>query len=334
MAWKYKLRIGGSSKELDDFARELQRLGHTGSTVFFFKPNRKRWLYTNWINGKYSVYSDELGVVDASLQLPQDHDLALALATQQEGNEIHEGEYAVEYTGLLYRRHGLNYYEVGGDRVVGTKLFGGSKATLEELRNYFLIRPQYSALHERSLTSDQRYSQHRNGEPTSEKRKIIGYKSPFDLYRGEIPAGTVYKPLSFSRPTVYGAVDGNGKPLDSGKHNMPAEIVEKWEPVYEEREVRLQRNGYNIIISKKGIQVSHSEGVKKCWVKVEDLRQTLGYYSRLYHWDRVNDHGSKEGLHEWMITADTFTIGCTSGFKRTDIEEAIKIFDDMGGQEV
>lgn len=63
--------------------------------------------------------------------------------------------------------------------------------------------------------------------------KIIAYKAPIDLYNGAIPKGTLYKPIASNKNVVYAAVNSDNKPIDSGRTNLPKEIVEQWVPVYE-----------------------------------------------------------------------------------------------------
>ena len=63
-------------------------------------------------------------------------------------------------------------------------------------------------------------------------KTIIGYKAPYDMFGGDIEKDTLYKPLASKFNTMYAAVDANGKCIDSGKTNLPKEIVETWEAVY------------------------------------------------------------------------------------------------------
>lgn len=68
--------------------------------------------------------------------------------------------------------------------------------------------------------------------------KIIGYKAPYDLFGGIIKKDTIYKPLSSEKITTYAATE-NDKIIDSGKTNLPSEIVETWEPYYKNIEYPL-----------------------------------------------------------------------------------------------
>jgi hypothetical protein len=67
-----------------------------------------------------------------------------------------------------------------------------------------------------------------------ETKKIVGYKAPIDLFNGRIPKGTLYKPAIHTSMNTYCSVDEKGNIIDNGITNLPYEIVETWEPVYEE----------------------------------------------------------------------------------------------------
>lgn len=66
-------------------------------------------------------------------------------------------------------------------------------------------------------------------------KKIIGYKSPFDLFEGNIKAGSIFKQLTSAtyKTDEVGATQYS-------KH-LPKEIVENWEPVYEEEKITIEK---------------------------------------------------------------------------------------------
>ena len=74
-------------------------------------------------------------------------------------------------------------------------------------------------------------------------RKIVGYKAPKDLFDGEVRCGIIYKPLASVMNKSYAATNILGQPYLS-KYNLPKEIVESWEPVYEESFPDITINGY------------------------------------------------------------------------------------------
>lgn len=62
-------------------------------------------------------------------------------------------------------------------------------------------------------------------------KKIIGYKTPYDLYNGEIKKGTTCVKYSHGNvKKAYRAINYN----PNGYYALASEIVETWEPVYEE----------------------------------------------------------------------------------------------------
>lgn len=65
------------------------------------------------------------------------------------------------------------------------------------------------------------------------EKKIIGYKAPFDLFNREVKAGFIYKPLASKNNKYYAPVNFEDK-VGLPHLNLPKEIVEQWEPVYEE----------------------------------------------------------------------------------------------------
>lgn len=64
-------------------------------------------------------------------------------------------------------------------------------------------------------------------EETMENKKLIGYKVPYDLWGGQIKKGSIY---ITHPPNNYGYRDNMIE-----EFNIAKEIVEQWEPVYEEK---------------------------------------------------------------------------------------------------
>lgn len=89
-------------------------------------------------------------------------------------------------------------------------------------------------------------------ETMCDKRKIIGYKTPYDLFQGEIKKGTIYKLEDFPFSKNPYNTEGEGR---GGVTSLPKEIVESWEPVYEEttKTLVLGNKGIKITISKNCI---------------------------------------------------------------------------------
>lgn len=99
--------------------------------------------------------------------------------------------------------------------------------------------------------------------------KIIGYKCPVTIFDGTVAVGTIYKASGMIRNTYYPAIFP-----EHTKFNLPKELVETWEPVYEtQREVlTLGSNGVEVIID-NGVVTSRS--AKFDLDKILDIRDTL-----------------------------------------------------------
>jgi hypothetical protein len=69
---------------------------------------------------------------------------------------------------------------------------------------------------------------------TTEKRKIIGYKVPYDLFTSAIKKNHLYKLNDWIENTYY--PDDYSK---TSKYILPKEIVEQWEVVYEETKFKV-----------------------------------------------------------------------------------------------
>ncbi len=83
------------------------------------------------------------------------------------------------------------------------------------------------------------------------KEEIIGYKAPFDMFKGNVKKGTIYITTHGTHYTI------NGKGFD---YQVPNEIVETWEPVYKTSEkVLTLSNGKQVRIAKDKIEAEGKE---------------------------------------------------------------------------
>jgi len=64
---------------------------------------------------------------------------------------------------------------------------------------------------------------------TEQNKKIIGYKCPVDLFNGRVKAGMIF--TSYNDIDLYAS---KGSDFQKGYFTLPKEIVETWEPVYEQ----------------------------------------------------------------------------------------------------
>lgn len=104
-------------------------------------------------------------------------------------------------------------------------------------------------------------------------KKIIGYKAPMDLFEGEVKKGTIYngnpKEASSQKPNTYWIKDNF-----STKYNLPKEIVETWEPVYESQ--KLNKVGVHDVsyLNKTTVKIGCTEYTKSQLKGAEMLLET------------------------------------------------------------
>lgn len=111
---------------------------------------------------------------------------------------------------------GINFSTEGytGTKGVATSLYYETKATPEEIIQHF-----------------------KTNKSTNMNKKIIGYKCPADYYKGSLPKGTILLRSVSSKEYSYSS--------RGFVCYLPAEIVEAWEPVYENDTISL--GGYTAI---------------------------------------------------------------------------------------
>lgn len=87
-----------------------------------------------------------------------------------------------------------------------------------------------------------------------DRRKIIGYKSPMDLYGESVKKGTIY--VKDEPEDVFYIIKGTKRTFGQ---TMPKEVVETWEPVYEEKDVIIEvgkENPRRVKVFKDKVEVS------------------------------------------------------------------------------
>lgn len=133
------------------------------------------------------------------------------------------------------------------------------------------------------------------------KQKIIGYKLPFDISKGEIKKGTIY--YKTNSEEIYSASSTN-----TTAWSLPKEIVELWEPVYEVDEVEFKlNNSRRVIIKKGGVEV---EGKT---ILMELVREFITPpLNKIGNWDVE----LKEAIYK---------IGCWDNITLSDLKEIVKI---------
>jgi len=117
-----------------------------------------------------------------------------------------------------------------------------------------------------------------------EEKKIIGYKAPYDLCKGNIKKGTT---LSQKYEGVWQYLDN---PKDS-HFTIPDEIVKTWEPVYEPekpKEEIISMGSFNLKVTKEGI-FHKSENIKEFVKYISSVTHSInfGFSSKVYSYDLI-----------------------------------------------
>lgn len=100
-----------------------------------------------------------------------------------------------------------------------------------------------------------------------QERKLLGYKCPMDLFDGKVKAGELYKLVS-DETEYY-------PPNYTNSCRLPRELVETWEPVYEEKSTVVRMGGENgFDLTVKGKKVFH--GSEDITLYVHDIQETFG----------------------------------------------------------
>lgn len=133
-------------------------------------------------------------------------------------------------------------------------------------------------------------------------KKIIGYKVPFDLFNGEIKAGVMYRPLASVNNMSYVAIINKVGTWYPSKYNLPKEIVEQWEPVYESVCPDITINGYKAEFFEDYVKFGCAEINKSVFITLNKLRQSLNLDSAISYSTHTN-----RSIESVTIGKGTFT---------------------------
>lgn len=189
-----------------------------GSSRYYYNDINNRWDSTNQLN---CIKGESIPLKDFILK-----ELPAVWCVKNDGSQLFKDtviKYLNKYLNDKFKKKLIgdnkhHYYGITKDaelRIVGLsenieKYFENNILTLEE----FIEIAQMNT---------------KNTESTN--KRIIGYKCPIDMFDGCIPKNTLYV-------RKYSEVLENGyyskDHLESNVYYLPKEIVETWEPVYEE----------------------------------------------------------------------------------------------------
>lgn len=115
-------------------------------------------------------------------------------------------------------------------------------------------------------------------------KTIIGYKAPFNMFKGEIKQGMVYE-LYYGNDSMYVPRDEDSISQNKSYYSIPKEIVEQWEPAYEEDELipnfpTIKYNGtkYNGELTNIGVKYGCQE---RTFVKIQKLNDYIAQHEIL-----------------------------------------------------
>jgi hypothetical protein len=135
-----------------------------------------------------------------------------------ECENLQEGRKLVEFVGIKSENfyvdslHGIIYVVLRKNNSFSYQPIGNNL----QFKDYF--KTQYDYCEKISFSDFMECNSHR--------RKIYGYKCPYDLFKGRVKKGSIFSAYSNEKIVMY-----NKDYMTSG---VATEIVQTWEPVYEE----------------------------------------------------------------------------------------------------
>jgi len=147
----------------------------------------------------------------------------------------------------------------------------------------------------------------------SKDKKIIGYKCPIDLFGGEIKKGEIFRKMNskFYKVSLTGVTEYS-------KH-LPREIVESWEPIYEE-EYRVGdfviTEGYCDIYDGKVLEITR---IKKVNEDRYCFFEPNGSEKHHFNIKSILRKATEEEIAESKVVTYTFTHGVNND-QKSDLE--------------
>jgi hypothetical protein len=178
------------------------------------------------------------------------------------------------------------------------------------------ICPSYHREYVRKATKEELIA-HFTKKDKMEKKTLIGYKAPCDLYGGDVKAGTIFKKGRSGSAFWYQPINREG---DS--QVVPQEIVETWEPAYKEdriEKIELYSNGgkFELEVSAKGICYKPEDA----WLHIDSLRRI------------VNEANGQKDLmaceKQYPVSYTHVNLGCKKSVPIVDIKEVLTAYDRL-----
>ncbi len=100
---------------------------------------------------------------------------------------------------------------------------------------------------------------------------LIGYKCPIKMFNGIVKIGTVYKIIDGNLNTKTNTCSWTDN-AQLAYTNLPLELVQSWEPVYEELEEKIEIGGYEVKFSSKtDTNISGFSFSKEFWLSARTI---------------------------------------------------------------
>lgn len=292
MAYKYSINIRGNLEHKESIIRCLLSIGYAPCARGYIPPDSFNTLVVNAYapmsgtvrNGEYDNIAGPANrdyIFNTHNQ--GEYDAALGIASIVDDDDFHTKEIFVntnissdekvlQVTGISNGTVSYNLLE--GEERFNSEFGKGSdfarglrKATPDEIINHFKTKSMSARTSETATGGKATTVAATTGKDTllqairPDDRKIIGYRTPFDMFGGDVKKGTMYGVKeTFNRTHQF---------------FVPQEIVQTWEPVYKEEEITLNDIGSRdrkVIIKKGSI---YFWGRKGEIVNIDDLNKIL-----------------------------------------------------------
>lgn len=159
------------------------------------------------------------------------------------------------------------------------------------------------------------------------KRKIIGYKAPCDLWGGVVTKGTIYKPIPIFVKTKdwtnYGVCHPVSGQIFDNHMSLPGEIVEKWEPLYEDAKIE------------KTVTVTGSNKSAEVIVYKDGSVEVEGKFLNVSHFNHVIKNYFTPGninvfgTTDWKVEISSIDIGCIHNIPQSELEKVIEAHKEL-----
>lgn len=146
--------------------------------------------------------------------------------------------------------------------------------------------------------------------PFPREKKIVGYKTPFDLFDGRIKKGSIFSEYSPKKLVMYSK--------DHTTTGVPTEIVHSWEPVYEEHNIQLVVGTPQVTVTITRDSTIEAKGQQVQWGLIERIK---------------NDMTERCKIGVWKVSYPQVVIGC-SKFSKEDIVKIWESFAKLNNKQI